>query len=148
MICFCWFPVRHVGAHLGGYQHGVSIQIPKTFLRITRIRNIRLNRTLARVFAYLPPFISQILDLNYRAVLIFISIYFEWRDIENHQFYFFYQVSMGNERVYNDQLMEFFSFFSENALSLFLELCLSFATCHPREPPMRPRPFPSNCSGS
>ena len=58
------------------------------------------------------------LNLNSRTVLIFISIYYEWRDTENQQFYFFYHVSMGNERVYNDQLMEFFSFFSENALSL------------------------------
>ena len=36
--------VRHVGAHLGGHQHGVSIQISinlgKTFLWISRIRNI------------------------------------------------------------------------------------------------------------
>ena len=67
---------------------------------------------------HINPFISRILDLNYRTVLIFISIYFEWRDTENQQFYFFYHVSMGNERVYNDQSMEFFSFFSENALSL------------------------------
>ena len=118
--CFCWFPVRHVGAHLGGYQHGVSIQIPKTFLRISRIRNIPLTRTLARVFAYVPPFICQNLDVNYRAVLIFISIYFEWRDTENQQFYFFYHVSMENERVYNDQLMEFFSFFSEKCSLSFL----------------------------
>ena len=29
--CFCWFPVRHVDAHLGGHQHGVSIQIPRIF---------------------------------------------------------------------------------------------------------------------
>ena len=149
--------VRHVRAHPGGHQHDVSIQIPinlgKTFLPISRIRNIPLTRTLARVFAYLPPFISQIQDLNYRTVLIFISIYFEWRDTENQQFYFFYHVSMGNERVYNDQLMEFFHF-SQKMLSLS-ELCLSFATCHPppatrhpREPPMRPRPFPSLCFGS
>ena len=35
---------RHVGAHLGGHQHGVSIQISinlgKTFLRISSIRKI------------------------------------------------------------------------------------------------------------
>ena len=82
--------VRHVGAHPGGHQHGVSIQIPinlgKTFLPISRIRNIPLTRTLARVFVYLPPFISQILDLNYQMFLIFISIYFEWRDSENQQY--------------------------------------------------------------
>ena len=61
--------VRHVGAHPGGHQHGVSIKIPinlgKTFLRISRIQLIPLTRILAKVFEYLPPFISQILDLNY-----------------------------------------------------------------------------------
>ena len=40
---------------------------------------------LARVFAYVPPFISQILDFTYWTVLIFILIYFEWRDTENQQ---------------------------------------------------------------
>ena len=78
--------VRHVRAHPGGHQHGVSIQIPinlgKTFLAISRIRNIPLTRTLARVFVYLSPFISQILDLNYQTFLIFISIYFEWHDTD------------------------------------------------------------------
>ena len=82
--------VRHVGAH----QVGTSIASPyKSF--------------------HFPDS-----GLDYRTVLIFISIYFEWLDTENQQFYFFYHVSMGNERVYNDQSMEFFSFFSENALSL------------------------------
>ena len=40
---------------------------------------------LARVFEYVPPFISQILDFIYWAVLIFILVYFEWRDTENQQ---------------------------------------------------------------
>ena len=39
--------VHHVGAHPGGHQHGVSIQIStnlgKTFLQISRIRNILLT---------------------------------------------------------------------------------------------------------
>ena len=52
----------------------------KTFLRISRIRNIPLIGILARLFVYVPPFISQILDFIYR---IFILIYFEWRDTEN-----------------------------------------------------------------
>ena len=85
---FLLVSVRHVGAHPGGHQHGVSIQISinlgKTFLRISRIRNIPLTWILARVFAYLPPFISQILDFIY-GVLLFILIYFEWRDTENYQ---------------------------------------------------------------
>jgi len=40
---------------------------------------------MARVFAYLPSFISQILDFIYWPVLIFILIYFELRDTENQQ---------------------------------------------------------------
>ena len=81
---------RHVGAHTDGHQHGVSIQISinlgKKFLRIYRIRKIAVTRILARVFVYLPPFISQILDFIYWPVLIFIMIYFELRDTENQQF--------------------------------------------------------------
>ena len=66
---------RHVGAHLGGHQHCVSIQISinlgKTFLRISPIRKIAVTWILARVFAYLPSFYFQILDLIYWTVLIF-----------------------------------------------------------------------------
>ena len=73
---FLLVSVRHVGAHPGEHQYGVSIQISislgKTFLRISRIRNIPLTWILARVFAYLPPFISQILDFIYWTVLIFL----------------------------------------------------------------------------
>ena len=86
---FLLLPVRHVGAHPDGHQHGISIQISinfgKTFLRISRIRNITLTSVLARFFVYLPPFISQILDFIYWTVLIFILIYFERRDTENQQ---------------------------------------------------------------
>ena len=57
----------------------------KTFLRISRIRNIPLTWILARVSVYVPPFISQILDFIYWTVLIFILIYFEWRDTETQQ---------------------------------------------------------------
>ena len=64
----------HVGAHLGGHQHGVPIQISinlgNTFLRISSIRVVAW--ILARVFAYLPSFFSQILDLIYWTVLIFL----------------------------------------------------------------------------
>ena len=80
---------RHVGAHPDGHQHGVSIQIAinlgKKFLRISCIRNIAVTWNLTRVFAYLPSFFSQNLDFIYWTVLIFILIYFEWRDTENHQ---------------------------------------------------------------
>ena len=71
-------------------QQGVSIRssinLGKTFPQISRIRIIPSTQILARVFAYLPPFISQILDFIYRIVLIFILIYFEWRDTENQQY--------------------------------------------------------------
>ena len=74
---FLLVSVRHVGAHPGEHQHGVSIQISinlgKTFLRISRIRNILLTWILARVFVYLSPCISQILDFIYWTVLIFFS---------------------------------------------------------------------------
>ena len=80
---------RHVGAHPGELQHGVSIQssinLGKTFPRISHIRIIPSTQILARVFVYLPPFISQILDFICRMVLIFILIYFEWRDTEDQQ---------------------------------------------------------------
>ena len=43
---FLLVSVRHVGAHPDEHQHGVSIEISKnlgkTFLRISRIRNILL----------------------------------------------------------------------------------------------------------
>ena len=63
---FLLVSVRHVGAHPSEHQHGVSIQISislgKTFLQISRIRNIPPTWMLARVFVYIPPFISQNLD--------------------------------------------------------------------------------------
>ena len=86
---FLLVSVRHVGAHPDELQHGVSIQssinLGKAFPRISRIQIIPSTHILARVFVYLPPFISQILDFIYRMVLIFILIYFEWRDTENQQ---------------------------------------------------------------
>ena len=84
---FLLVSVRHVGAHPRELQQGVSIQssinLGKTFPRISRIRIIPSTQILARVFVYLP--ISQILDFICRMVLIFILIYFEWRDTENQQ---------------------------------------------------------------
>ena len=64
---FLLLSVRHVRAHPGEHQHGISIQISmslgKTFrLRISRIRNIPVTWILVRVL-YVPPFISQILRL-------------------------------------------------------------------------------------
>ena len=81
--------IRHVGAHPDELQHGVSIQrsinLGKTFPRISRMRIIPSTQILARVLVYLPPLISQILDFICRMVLIFILIYFGWRDTENQQ---------------------------------------------------------------
>ena len=86
---FLLVSVRHVGAHPDELQHGVSIQssmnLGKTFPRISRMRVIPSTQILARVYVYLPPFISQVLDFTCRMVLIFILIYFGWRDIENQQ---------------------------------------------------------------
>ena len=66
---------RHVGAHVDEHQHGVSIQISinleKTFLRISSIRKTAVTWILATVFVYLPSFYFQILDLIYWTVLIF-----------------------------------------------------------------------------
>ena len=81
---FLLVSVRHVGAHPDELQHDVSIQssinLGKTFPWTSRVRIIPSTQILARVFVYLRPFISQILDFIYRKVLIFILIYFEWRD--------------------------------------------------------------------
>ena len=67
---------RHVGAHPDGHQNGGSIQISinlgKTFHRISCMRKIAVTWNLARVFAYSPSFFSQNLDFIYWMVLIFI----------------------------------------------------------------------------
>ena len=76
---FLLVSVRHVAAHSDGHQHGVSIQfinLGKTFLPISRIWNVPLTRILARVFACLPPFISQILDFICWTVLSFINLFY------------------------------------------------------------------------
>ena len=86
---FLLVSVRHFAAHPDELQHGVSIQssinLGETFTRISRIRIIPSTQILARVFVYLPPFISQILDFICWMDLIFILIYFEWRDTEKQQ---------------------------------------------------------------
>ena len=101
---FLLVSVRHVGAHPDELQHGVSIQssinLGKTFPRICRIRIILSTQILARVFVYLPPFIPQILDFICRMVLIFILIYFEWRDTENQQYVeFTYLCHLGKSNL-------------------------------------------------
>ena len=44
---------------------------------------------LVRVFVYLPPFVSQILDFIYWKVLLFILMDFEWCGTENQQLFTF-----------------------------------------------------------
>ena len=75
---FLFVSVPHVGAHTGGRQHGVSIQISINLGKTSRIRDILLARILA--------FISQIPDFIYLTVLILILIYFEWQDTENQKY--------------------------------------------------------------
>ena len=103
--CFSVVSIRHVGAHPDELQHGVSIQssinLGKTFPRISRIRIIPSTQILARVLVYLPPFISQILDFICRMVLIFILIYFEWGDTENQQYLAVFWVIKKFDTLYN-----------------------------------------------
>ena len=86
---FLLVSVRHFAAHPDELQHGVSIQssinLGETFPWISRIGIIPSTQILERVFVYLPPFISQILDFICWMDLIIILIYFEWRDTENQQ---------------------------------------------------------------
>ena len=72
----CWCPSRWAPAR----RIQISINLGKTFLRISRIRNILLTWILARnlVYIYLishPRFRTLSID----TVSIFILIYFEWR---------------------------------------------------------------------
>ena len=113
---FLLVSVHHVGAHPDEHQHGVSIQtsinLEKTFLPISRIRNIPLTWIFSRVFAYLPSFISQILDFVNRTVLIFILIYFEWRDTENQQ--------------YPKEIQSLYQWIDQNKWSLKIKITLTF----------------------
>ena len=78
---------HHVGAHLGGYQHGVFIQISinlgKTFLRISSIRKIAMTpgESLCISTFFLFPDSGLNLFHGFDSILI----YFEWRDTENQQ---------------------------------------------------------------
>ena len=91
---FLLVSVRHVGAH--GVSIQISINLGKTFLRISRIRNIPLTWILARIFVYVPPFISQILDFIYWTVLIFFYLFWmtsHWKSAifsEDAKYFCFY----------------------------------------------------------
>ena len=70
---FLWVSGCHVDAKPDGQQHGFSIQSSiNLFPRISPIWTISLAWILERIFAYLPPFISLMLDLIYWTDLIFI----------------------------------------------------------------------------
>ena len=91
---FLLVSVRNVAAHPGCHQHGVSTSISLgTDISYT---GIFLAWILARIFVYLPSFISQIPDLVYWTVLIFILIYFEWRDTENQQYLLGVEINLGH----------------------------------------------------
>ena len=65
----------------------ISINLGKTFLRISCLRKITVTWIMTRDFVYLASFFSQILEFIHWTVLIFIEIYFEWRDTENQQLF-------------------------------------------------------------
>ena len=79
---FCWF----WATMLVPISIQISINLGKKFLCISCIRNIAMTWILVTVFAYLPSFFSQIVDLIHTTVLIFILISFEWCDTENQPF--------------------------------------------------------------
>ena len=85
--CFCWFPSAMLGLIRMSSSMASPISRIRMASRLSRIRIIPATQILARVFEYLPPFISQILDLICRMVLNFILIYFGWRDTENQQLF-------------------------------------------------------------
>ena len=66
-----------------GHKHGVSIQsfinLGKTVFRISRKWNIAQTWFLAKPFAYLSSFISQILDFLYWMVCNFIPWLWQWK---------------------------------------------------------------------
>ena len=120
---FLLVSVRHVRAHPGEHQHGVSIQISislgKTFLRISGRRDIPLTWILARVFVYVPPFIPQILDFIYWTVLILILIHFEWSDTENQQY-------LSLKRDSNVEKWTHFFFYLTNFLVCYHHLAAAY----------------------
>ena len=86
--------VRHVGARPDGHQHGVSIHniqnsiiLGKSFQFGYLVYELFLRPKSWRgsLYIYLLSF-PIIMDIIYRMVLIFILIYFEWRDTENQQY--------------------------------------------------------------
>ena len=86
---FLLISVRHVGAHPGGHQHGVSMQISiilgKMFLWISRIRNIP-DLNLGEGLCIFISFHFPDSGLNLLNGFDFDFDLFEWRDTENQQY--------------------------------------------------------------
>ena len=86
---FLLISVRHVGAHPGGHQHGVSMQISiilgKMFLWISRIRNIP-DLSLGEDLCIFISFHFPDSGLNLLNGFDFYFDLFEWRDTENQQY--------------------------------------------------------------
>ena len=84
---------RHVGVHLGGHQHGGSIQISinlgKTFLLISSVRKIAVTWILARGFAYLYlPYFNRFWTLSIEQFWFLFDLF--WKaDAENQQLLYF-----------------------------------------------------------
>ena len=97
---------RHVGAHLGGHQYGVSIQISinlrKTFLRISSIKknssDLNLGEGLCISIFFLFPD-SRLNLLN--GFYFFILMYFEWRDTANQQYVSYFLFLLNSTHTYN-----------------------------------------------
>ena len=60
----------------------------KHFSAYLALKKNTLTSILARGFAYLLSFFSQVLDFIYWTILIFISIYFDLRDTQKQQLYY------------------------------------------------------------
>ena len=60
----------------------------KHFSAYLALKKIALTWILARGFAYLLSFFSQVLDFIYWTILSFISIYFDLRDTQKQQLYY------------------------------------------------------------
>ena len=66
------------------HQQGLSVQVSTSKYKY-KYPKYSSDLNLGEGLYNVSPFISQILDFIYWTVLIFILIYFEWRDTENHQ---------------------------------------------------------------
>ena len=127
-------------------------------LALPRAQMTRLSRILGVWFTYYVPVLINFMTpskhlsiayqgINFRRLLRFFFLSKALHALKTSNFIFSTMFLWGMREYTMISQWNFFHF-CQKMLSLFLELCLSFATCHPREPPTRPRPFPSHCFGS